>query len=528
MKKVVILFAAFCLIFVSCNKDDIIDPNKENQTIKKETVSGLVQKGPFINGTSIIIAELDSNLTQTGRTFSTQINSNTGSFEIKGVELSSPYVEIKADGFYYNEVEGDVSSERLTLQAVATLEDQNTLNVNVLTTLEKPRLEYLFDQGKSFIEAKKQAQQEVLALFELSKPDMLNSETLNIAGEGDDNAILFAVSVIIQGNRQVSGVAELLANISFDIMEDGRLDDPATGSQLINGVKRMEMSKVRNNVKNRYNELGMNIEVPDFESKVAHFIESTGHEYTLSIQYPNSGKYGKNLLALEDGETIGANLDFSLHAIVPADCKLRVVYKKTGQMEYSNLIRYSMSGEITGWNVPYSTNTDRIEWIAIDDYRNVDTKMFFVGIGSGVFEIYENEDVSPSRIINFEWDFVNESEIVFPQTGQYGENILAMDDNTVLDRTKTYSVAADFPDLILFEYFVDLSRTSQSGSMSYSSVTGWDDHSYLSTGNGFFLGLRESNKQTDAMVNFDGEGAFTLQLLIYPYVVVSEKNFTWE
>jgi hypothetical protein len=221
--KILILVTLMACIFMSCNENNLPEEKiPEVVTFKKELLEGVVQKGPFLNGTSIIVSELDSNLVQTGRTFSTQINSNNGSFELKGIVLLSPYVEIKADGFYFNEVTGANSNERLILYAIADVSNQNTLNVNVLSTLEKFRIIQLREQGYRFIEAKKQAQQEVLGVFDLQKTNMINSELLTISESGDDNAILLAASVILQGKRTVAEISELISNIAFDLKDNGK------------------------------------------------------------------------------------------------------------------------------------------------------------------------------------------------------------------------------------------------------------------------------------------------------------------
>jgi len=156
--KTLINISFFFLVFLlfSCNTDKNIEPiiNPQPEPIVKESVSGFVQKGPFLIGTAITITELDSILSQSGRNFSTQITNNNGNFEIKNIVLNSSLVEIKADGFYFNEVRGKTSDNRLALYALSDISDQNTVNVNVLSYLEKPRIEYLVNNGKSFSEAK--------------------------------------------------------------------------------------------------------------------------------------------------------------------------------------------------------------------------------------------------------------------------------------------------------------------------------------------------------------------------------------
>ena len=236
-----ISFLIFGIFLFSCNTDDPIQPISEPQPepIVKESISGFVQKGPFAIGTSITVIELDSVLSQSGRNFKTQITNNNGNFKLNNIVLNNSIVEIQADGFYFNEVRGISSDNRLALYAISDLTDKNTINVNVLSTLEKPRIEYLVENGKSFAVAKKQAQKEVLAVFEVEKENIANSEELDISKKGEDNAVLLAASVILQGKRNVAELSELLSKISLDIREDGILNDSTCGSNLINHAKHL-------------------------------------------------------------------------------------------------------------------------------------------------------------------------------------------------------------------------------------------------------------------------------------------------
>src|SRR3989304_2968546 len=107
------------ILFNTCKKDD--DEKNKTQKIIKEKLTGYVQKGPYINGTTINILELNDSLGQTGKIFNTTINNNKGSFEVNNVELSSQYVEFKALGFYFNEITGDKSVAQFALNALSDL-----------------------------------------------------------------------------------------------------------------------------------------------------------------------------------------------------------------------------------------------------------------------------------------------------------------------------------------------------------------------------------------------------------------------
>ena len=129
------------------------------------TLSGKIQKGPYVQGTEITVRELDSSMIPTGNTFTGTIDDNTGSFSIKGT-LTNKIVELSADGYYFNEVSGTLSSAKLTLSALSDITDNSSVNVNLMTHLEKKRVEYLIDYSKmTFAAAKTQAQTEIMKFF---------------------------------------------------------------------------------------------------------------------------------------------------------------------------------------------------------------------------------------------------------------------------------------------------------------------------------------------------------------------------
>ncbi|MEQ9442504.1 MAG: hypothetical protein RIG62_25925, partial [Cyclobacteriaceae bacterium] len=92
MKNLLLLsLLIFLITFLGCHEDEdpLIPPIDTTEIDSTITInlSGYVQKGPFINGTSLIITELDDSLLATGKTFTTQINNNQGSFSLKTNQL---------------------------------------------------------------------------------------------------------------------------------------------------------------------------------------------------------------------------------------------------------------------------------------------------------------------------------------------------------------------------------------------------------------------------------------------------------
>ena len=374
------------MIFNSCDKDKNYTP-----LVIKDKITGYAQKGPYINGTAITVYDLSIDLNQTGRTYSSQIIDNIGTFELKNIELSSNFLQLRADGFYYNEIKGQQSSAQLTLFVLSNIEDKSQINVNIISHLEKDRVSYLVDNGLSFDSAKNQTVQEILNIFSISKAGIKPSELLNISQSDDDNAILLAVSIILQGQRTEGELTELLANIITDIRKDGILNSNTLGSELINDIKYVDLVKVRENIEDRYSSLGIDATIPDFEKYVKLFIDSTDYEFTNYITYPTDGKWGKNILNISDSIFTAGNY-YSMAAVLPSGTTLTV--KHNGN--FTGALGFPIGQDNTGWDDLGPDET--MVWRSFRTNRTgeVDIKMFFTD--NVTLYIYENNPDLPTRI----------------------------------------------------------------------------------------------------------------------------------
>ncbi len=310
MKKLTHLYIAAFLaltlgLMLSCAKDE--EHSDSSGSTRSYTVSGYVQKGPYVQGTEITVRELDNSLSPTGRTFTGTIDDNTGTFSAKG-DLSSPYVELSADGYYFNEVSGSLSTAKLTLQALSDLTDSSSVNVNLMTHLEKKRVEYLMENsnmpgvtGMTFASAKTQAQTEIMKIFNIDNVTLGNSETLDISQSGDGNAVLLAISAILQSDKTEAELTELLSTINTDIRTDGTLDSTNTKATLETAVDyiKTKHSAIRSNIESRYSNLGISATIPDYES-YAFNLSTT--DFCILCSYVAVGR-GRTILTSPDGIT---------------------------------------------------------------------------------------------------------------------------------------------------------------------------------------------------------------------------------
>lgn len=423
-KPVIILFGVLFFLF-SCERN-------QTTTVTKENFSGYVQKGPFLNGSSVTISELDNNFNQTGRSYSTTVANNSGSFEQKQIQLITSFVQLKADGYYFNEVTGESSTGQLTLYALADIAGVNSANVNVLTHLEKSRVEYLVQHtGLSFIDAKKQAQKEVLAIFSLELPSDSTSESLNLSASGDDNAVLLAVSCILQGPLSTAQMSELMANIITDIAADGKLDNTSLGSELIDNARLIDLSAIRQNLENEYNRLELtNAVIPDFEKHVQYFLANSQYTPVKIISYPVAGEFGLNLLN-DTVSKIPPGAQYSMKANLPQGTDLKIVLK--GDENY--LWGISIFPSPLNWLVStYNTTTMSQEFNVIESNKPNDLNISFSGredlSSTIVVEYYENNAATPTRTKTITLGRPLNGNISYPYYGKYGANLLNDTDTT--------------------------------------------------------------------------------------------------
>ena len=87
-----------------------------------------------------------------------------------------------ADGFYFNENWGRTTNVKLLLKAITDLSVQSKTNVNILTHISADRVKYLVqNEGMTFNDAKTQAQNEILKIFNLEDENTENYEQLEIS-----------------------------------------------------------------------------------------------------------------------------------------------------------------------------------------------------------------------------------------------------------------------------------------------------------------------------------------------------------
>ena len=265
LKYSVAIYLAVLLV-LSCSGND--DDGEGKQHVTKQDVHGFIEKGPFVQGSKVTLYDLDGQLGQTGKSYSTNTSSNLGNFDFGSpIDLSSSYAEFETNGFFYNECNSRLSKAQITLKAIADVSAKSDINVNLLTHLEYARVKFLVKNGKTFGESKRQAERELLKVFAISS-EIANPENISITDNNNNASILLAISSVMLYNKSEAEFSEFISKFSADFEQDGTIDDTNVRKEIKDGQKNCDPKRIVNAMKKFYAEKGSNIEVNDFSAYI--------------------------------------------------------------------------------------------------------------------------------------------------------------------------------------------------------------------------------------------------------------------
>lgn len=252
MKKF-ILTALSIFALVSCygnlNTDNGEDGNNPSNPIIG-MVSGVAQKGQLAKGSQVTAFALDENLIATGESFPANISDALGSFSVSG-KTTAPYLELRAEGYYFNEVSGSVTDAPIYLEAIVPSSETDA-NLNLFTTLTKGRIKTIIASGKKYDDAKKQAQEELAKALALSI-NGTDFEDLDITKNSDNNALLLYVACMIQNNRAISGITTAIQSAAAEFEKAGTLSS-ANVERLLQPSSQLDVPMIISNLQAFYSE----------------------------------------------------------------------------------------------------------------------------------------------------------------------------------------------------------------------------------------------------------------------------------
>lgn len=261
-KKIFYLSTVFVLALSSCSDNN---EREDSFTPKVFNVMGKVEKGPMIRGSHVDMRTLDEYMTPTGSFYSATIDNNLGDFNYGALKINSPYAQLTADGYFFNEIDGELSEGTIKLDAIVDLKDNSTINVNVLTHLKSKRIHHLITtKGMTFKEANAQAQKELLTQFGLQQYASKDASQFSLTSGDDASGALIAISSLVLTDRSDAEIVEYLSILSNEFGKEGAFSQE-TKKRIQSGKNYLNarLDRISENIKSRYKELGLEVKVKD-------------------------------------------------------------------------------------------------------------------------------------------------------------------------------------------------------------------------------------------------------------------------
>jgi hypothetical protein len=250
-----------------------------SETPQTGDVQGRAFKGPFLPSSSVDLYVLDSDLNQTGLTFSGTVTDESGAYYIANVPVDGA-VELIVEGYFFNEVSGQLSNDKITLKALT--EQTGTINVNLFTTISMRRVRHLVSTGMSVQGAKEQALQELASHFHWTMTGTADAIEL----ESENGKKILAFSSMIADGRNSAEIGELITRLTTDFADGTFTEENMT--ELLNSCFEFDPTDTRYNLQGYFDEEGINITVPFFADAINEFLlydKPTDYIYAISEHY---------------------------------------------------------------------------------------------------------------------------------------------------------------------------------------------------------------------------------------------------
>ena len=250
-----------CILGLSTSCEKESDNGKEQGENDVLSLNGCVQKGQFARGSQITVFGLNNKLEATGESWPSNIIDATGSFSV-GIQGNSAYLEMRASGYYFNEVLGDMSDGSITLEAL-TASNAKQVNVNILTHLVRPRIKKLISEGATFDKARSQAESELVKALGFSSLN-ISFDQLDITKSREGDALLLALACAIQQEHTTGQVVKLLNEMALNFESEASFTENQKNT-ISEGFAKVDVYSVYENLKSYYTSNSIsNARVPDF------------------------------------------------------------------------------------------------------------------------------------------------------------------------------------------------------------------------------------------------------------------------
>lgn len=233
---------------------EIVNEEILEEIIYKEKPDSVIQIGPFANNTNINIQEIiyeNLLLIPNENIYSVSTHNDFGHFKLPQ-ETDDKYLSLLAQGQYYNFYAGEYTNGNTLLKSFTSSINNESHNINILTTISYNRIRYLINQKHlSFERALSQSRAEILKAFNIHE-EVSNFNQIRIDRESQESALLLALTLLIQGPLDHTQLNNFINRIAYDLENDGVINNENIIETLCHHNKQLNIYQITKNIEYFY------------------------------------------------------------------------------------------------------------------------------------------------------------------------------------------------------------------------------------------------------------------------------------
>jgi len=248
IKKVILIL--ILLVFSGCGGGS---SSSNTTSVKSSNVSGLVQKGPFLQGSIVTAYKLNNGIRSNTEKISTTTDDNKGSFNLV-VPWSGP-TEYEIKGQYLDENTGSYLNNG-TLVAIVDIVNGSTkkVNINIFTHIAASHIKEMLKNNMNILEAKEESTQKIKEMFSLDLSGDTQLEELDLTDgigshKGDNTQLLKISAAVLNSNNSDDTLEKLTQLISIDGEVNNDVID--VYSDILEKADEVDLSNVHNILENK-------------------------------------------------------------------------------------------------------------------------------------------------------------------------------------------------------------------------------------------------------------------------------------
>lgn len=236
--------------------------------------SGVIQKGPMLQGSDISVTFYDQDFSY-GFRDSSAVLDDSGRFLFNDIDYR--YASLSMRGYFSNELTGDISNYTTPMKAYVDLSYHDDWTVHLVSTLASERIDYLInEEGLAVYPAIQQAYQEVLRAFGMESD--VDLSVANMLDDSEAARYLVAVSAIsLQLAVNEAGYAsgdiyelnDFISSFNTDLKVDGLIGATyGLAEKIRTAPYTLDVTTVRDNIDAIKTNLGISAATPEFKSLI--------------------------------------------------------------------------------------------------------------------------------------------------------------------------------------------------------------------------------------------------------------------